>query len=346
MKSITYGYGNNGLFPYRYIKKRPSNLSETFVNPYKADKNKQSAETGNINSLKNLCKGYLTKGVSENTQRKIAKHCRVLGLSAEKRKVRNSKGNYIDHLCSFITLTLPCEQIHDDAEITKVILGTFLDKSRKLGLLQNYVWRAEKQKNGNIHYHILTDTFANFSMFRRLWYVALRRLDYLTRYTEKFSKMSYSEYHKQSFNAGKTPAQTATAYARGVRCRWSEPASCHVSYPNDISAVSKYVSKYTSKKDSNTENIVTGRVWSCSQSVSNAVKNFCSDGEFSKYWYHLGVEMMKRKTISTDFFSMVLFSYNSLVGWFTDSGDYAKTILQQFFQPCQFWKNSVGLQLE
>ena len=110
MKSITYGYGNNGLFPYRYIKKRSSTLSETFVNPYKADKTIQSAETGNINSLKNLCKGYLTKGVSENTQRKIAKHCRVLGLSAEKRKVRNSKGNYIDHLCSFITLTLPCEQ--------------------------------------------------------------------------------------------------------------------------------------------------------------------------------------------------------------------------------------------
>lgn len=345
MKSLSYGYGNNGQFPFRYTKcPRRSLIDNVIFDPDTGEEiifENQAVK----NSLANLNKGFSTSGVSQATRSKISKHCRVLALCAEKRKVRNSKGNYVDHLCTFITLTLPSEQRHEDQVITKEILGTFLDKCRKLGLLANYVWRAEKQKNGNIHYHIISDTFANFSLFRRLWYVALRKLNYLHAYTEKFSKMSYSDYNNQKFNAGKTPVETASAYARGVRSRWSEPPACHVDYLTDISTLSIYISKYVSKSDENNPNCVSGRSWSASQSVKDSVKNFCGDNQFSKDWYHIGTEMFTRKMIVRDFFTICLFSYNSLVNWFSDTFELSKKLLHQFFNPCEYWRNSVGLAL-
>lgn len=345
MKNLSYGYGNNGKYPYRYIKRGSRGIIDNVIVDPETGEEITFENQAVKNSLANLNKGFATSGVSQATRSKISKHCRVLALCAEKRKVRNSKGNYVDHLCTFITLTLPSEQRHDDQQITKEILGTFLDKCRKLGLLSNYVWRAEKQKNGNIHYHIVSDTFANFSLFRRLWYVAVRKLDYLSKYTEKFSAMSYPEYHAQKFNSGKTPAETAAAYARGVRCRWSEPAACHVDYLTDISTVSKYISKYVSKSDDKNPNCVSGRSWSASQSVKESVVNFCGNTEFSKDWYHVGTDLMKRKTIVTDFFSFCLFGFNSLIAWFSDTLEPAKKLLREFFTPCEYWRNSVGLQL-
>ena len=321
MNIPSYGYSNNGLQAIRYIRT-----------------GKRSGA-----SLKNLNKGFATLGVSRATQSKIAKHCRVLGMCATKRTVRNSAGKYLSHLCSFITLTLPSEQVHDDKEITKIVLGTFLDKCRKLGLLQNYVWRAEKQKNGNIHYHVLTDTFANYSLFKRIWFIALRKLGYMEAYHDKFSKMSFSDYSKLPFNKNRTPQQVVGAYAHGVRNRWSEPPSAHVDYLNSMETVAKYVGKYVSKSDPGNPNIVQGRTWGKSSSVSEAVKNICSNLEISKYWYSVGTELMNRGTFEGDFFSICKFKITSLFAWFPDAVQLFKDLYKSVFQPCDYWRNSVGL---
>lgn len=343
MNSLNYRYTSNGQFPVRSLITRGRSAGENTATSIDYETGEIIEIVLNQNSLKNLSKGFKTLGVSEATRRKIARHCRILGLASEKRSVRNSKGNYVDHLCKFITLTLPSEQIHDDKFITKHILGKFLDKCRKLGLLQNYVWRAEKQKNGNIHYHILTDTFANFSLFRRIWYSALRTAGYLQTYTAKFSTMDFKTYQLQKFNAGKTIHAISSAYAHGVRCHWNEPPACHTTDISDISAVAKYVSKYISKSDAENPNIVTGRCWGASQSVSSAVSDFTTNQEFCRSWYSMGTEIMNRKLISSDFYSICLFSFNSLVAWFSDCLKTAKELLHLHFTPCQYWRNSVGL---
>ena len=93
-------------------------------------------------SKENLNRGFKTKGISDATMKKIKTASRVLSYASEPQKVRNSKGEYIKHLCIFITLTLPFEQNHEDKIITKIVLGAFFDKCRKIGILNNYVWRA------------------------------------------------------------------------------------------------------------------------------------------------------------------------------------------------------------
>lgn len=322
MNEILYRYTNTGLFPIRYIARR--------------NYNEKSSE--------NLNKGFKTLGVSDATMSKIKTACRVLSYSANEQKVRNSKGEYRKHLCIFITLTLPFEQFHKDTEITKLILGTFFDKCRKLGILENYVWRAEKQKNGNIHYHIITDTFVNYSLVYRLWKQSLEKLNYLTEYSNKFKNMSYSEYRNLKQNINLDEKKVSEKYAKGVRENWKNPPCVKVDYLDNISSVSNYIAKYTSKNE-DSPNIVSGRVWSCSSSVASAVKLFKTDEEFNKFWYNVGFEMMKREVLHEDFFSMCLFKFTSLLAWFSDVGDYIKSKLLEVFQPCNYYARSMGLVL-
>lgn len=343
MKDRNFKYGNNGQYCFRYVASRGRSFRENSYNIYDYDKNEISTICTNENSLKNLTRGFRSGTVSEATRKKIAKYCRVLGIASEKRTVRNGKGEYIKFLTSFITLTLPSDQRHDDSFITKEILGVFLDKCRKLGMLQNYVWRAEKQKNGNIHYHILTDTFASFSFFKRIWHLACEKHGYISAYQNRFSSMAFETYRQQKFNAKRSASAVASAYATGQRTNWTNPPSLDIAHLDDISAVSKYVAKYISKNADGSDNIVNGRSWGASQSVTLAVKNFTGDNTISQFWYNVSTSVFTRKIITTDFFSMPIFSFNSLISWYGDVFTEVKKMLSGIFVPCQYWRNSVGL---
>lgn len=343
MREIVYSYSNNGIFPFRYVKraKRWVDHSQDILPGDLPGEIAEEKKRETQNS--NLVKGFETRRVSIATRRKIAKSCRILAIASVKRRVRFSSGNFGTHLNAFITLTLPSDQIHSDQEVTKLVLGNFLDRCRKIGLLSNYVWRAEKQKSGNIHYHILTDSFAYFSVYRRIWYLALRAHGYMAAYSSKFAAMSFNEYSRQDFNKGCTPATVAARYARGSRNNWSEPPCVDVEYVDSVESVAKYVSKYISKNGEEDNNIVQGRSWAASQSVSQSVKSFCTDQELNKFWFHSGAEIIKRKVIDFDFFSICKFKFSSLVAWFNDAQQYVINLLKSHFSPCEYWRNSVGL---
>lgn len=320
-----YKYTNNVDFPIRYTPTRRERKEQNEI------------------SLKNLNQGFETRGVSEVTRRKILQHCKMLSLLSKEVTVRNSKGYYVKHRTIFITLTLPSTQSHTDTEITKGCFSPFLDRCRKLGLLSNYVWRAEKQKNGNVHYHILTDTFCHFSLLRNLWLLCVDKLGYVKSYTEKFSKMSFEDYRSQPFNKNRTAHQVATAYAHGVRTKWKFPPSVSVDYIQDEKELQHYLSKYVSKDDKDSKNIVQGRVWSASQSVSEALKFFKGDNTINEFWYNVGVEIMKRECYISDFFQVCFFSFTSLISWFKDVKDQIFKLFKDIFEPCQYYRNSIGL---
>ncbi len=68
-----------------------------------------------------------------------------------------------------ITLTISAEQKHTDNECKRILLQKFLDYGRKTWLLTNYIWKAETQSNGNIHFHIITDTFIHKKAITSVW---------------------------------------------------------------------------------------------------------------------------------------------------------------------------------
>lgn len=82
----------------------------------------------------------------------------------------------------FITLTLSSDQIHSDQEIKSKILKPFIDSMCKVHDVEHYVWKAEAQKNGRIHFHVLINKYINHEWIRKQWNNCQEKLGYITRW--------------------------------------------------------------------------------------------------------------------------------------------------------------------
>lgn len=83
---------------------------------------------------------------------------------------------------TFMTLTLASEQIHSDNEIKRNCFQPFFTEIAKATKSTvNYVWRAESQHNGNIHFHILFDRYIDIKWARTTWNRLQDRLGYIER---------------------------------------------------------------------------------------------------------------------------------------------------------------------
>lgn len=85
----------------------------------------------------------------------------------------------------FFTLTLPAVQIHSDNEIKRIALNRFIITCQRKGLIEEWFWRAEKQKNGNIHFHFLTDKYFDKKQLQSIWNDCLDKLGYIDKFEEK-----------------------------------------------------------------------------------------------------------------------------------------------------------------
>lgn len=84
---------------------------------------------------------------------------------------------------NFITLTLPSPQIHADTDIYHRIFKPFVRWWRAKNPNLLYIWKAEKQDNGNIHFHITTNSFIHWRTLRTHWNKCCDSLGYCQRYT-------------------------------------------------------------------------------------------------------------------------------------------------------------------
>lgn len=101
---------------------------------------------------------------------------------AQSKTLKKSKFfRMIDYKLVFITLTLSSAQIHSDKEIKQRLLQPFIRIMRKRWNVINYVWKAEAQDNGNIHFHITTHRYIHWSEIRDTWNALQESLGYITR---------------------------------------------------------------------------------------------------------------------------------------------------------------------
>jgi hypothetical protein len=81
---------------------------------------------------------------------------------------------------NFFTLTLSDAQFHSDDWIKIHMLEPMLKWMKRQGC-NHYVWKAETQENGNIHFHISSNTFIHYKKFRDKW----NNLQYNSGYLER-----------------------------------------------------------------------------------------------------------------------------------------------------------------
>lgn len=73
----------------------------------------------------------------------------------------------------FLTLTVP-KQTESDYEIKRKCLTTFLYDLRRTKDVNLYVWRAESQLRGDIHFHVVLDRFVDEKYCRKRWFQLLK----------------------------------------------------------------------------------------------------------------------------------------------------------------------------
>lgn len=222
----------------------------------------------------------------------------------------------------FITLTLPSAQEHSTAVITNQCLNQFLTELRQEFGLTNYVWRLEFQKNGNVHYHIATDTFLDYDVIRPLWNRCLAKLGYVKRYRDKFNGMTLSNYITNYLDPKKNDVKTlAKRYAHGRASDWTEPPTVDVKSCTSGKSIAAYISKYFGKKDKsgtrsnrldNEENSSGLRLWFCSRGLSK-LKTIVSFHEVASVPFDVLFSSVPDALLRIyDYCTVIYFNYSTL----------------------------------
>jgi hypothetical protein len=171
-----------------------------------------------------------------------------------------------DFFLNFITLTLSSEQIHSDNEIKSHLLEPFLNTCRQKWQVISYIWRVEKQKNGNLHIHLITDRFIPWNELRNCWNMHQQKLGYITRYRD-----NQMEWHRSGFrfrpelSEKMSNARQYHAYKEGINNQWSNPNSTDVHGLRKINDARAYLTKYITKSDQSDD--IEGRLWGCSSNL-------------------------------------------------------------------------------
>lgn len=245
---------------------------------HNSENDKDEISEVNQSFLKSIRKnnGFL----SDHAKRKLFKSIDYLLITSDKKKVYSKvQKKYISFRIVFVTLTLQSDQIHSDKEITNKCFNQLLIELSKYHNVKKYVWRAEKQENGNIHYHLLINEFIEWSELRKRWNRICNKLGYVDSYQKK-----QKEFFKNGFRLSNNPndkrtiGQQRKAYIIGQKSDWTSPNSTDIHDTRKIRDIKRYVGKYMAKQpEVNLEElnpdseilIVDGRLWSCSQNLSN-----------------------------------------------------------------------------
>ncbi len=140
----------------------------------------------NQNSLNNLDKKYTSTELSRASIKKIKERASwLVKLAKIKKPLKLEYFLKNSYKVSFITLTLSASQVHSDVEIKTKLLESFLLKARRYHGLATYIWKAELQRNGNIHFHILTPSYIPFFKLKYLWNEVQNSLGYIDRFEAK-----------------------------------------------------------------------------------------------------------------------------------------------------------------
>jgi hypothetical protein len=245
-------------------------------------------------SKRNLKNNKRTNDISPNAAKRLNRAVSWLCQLSDVKKVYSKKLNKkFTFRCSFVTLTLPASQCHSDNIIKSKLLNSFLNHARLYWGVKAYVWRAEKQKNGNIHFHIMWDKFVIYWLIRKVWNRCCEQLGYITLFA--------------------------------ARCPGRTPNSTDVHSVRNVKDIRKYIGKYMTKQGEGVT--VDGRTWGLSQSLSR-LKNIvidCVDDISTEFNYLC--ERMQDKVSKSDYFCTLLCRFDD---WRSFQAQKLKSVFDNF----------------
>lgn len=284
------GYTNNFAEYYKFI---PAGLVLYIQQEY-LDNNHNS--NINFSELFGTEKTTYHGEITFHSQRRMSKCLQLLLDIAEPKWMTNPQTNKrFKFKLAFQTLTLSSIQDpYTDKEIKKYLLEPYLRIMRRKGM-KNYVWKSELQKNGNIHFHILTDTFILYSEIRDIWNNLQSKYHFITNFENKYG-------HR-------------------------DPNSTDVKAVTRDNETLAYLKKYMLKKSDKTNQLKTnieylektkGKVWDCSQNlkIPNRSADFLTDELWRIILHHSQSKTIRG--IEDDYYKLYFFDKSKRSQLFPD----------------------------
>jgi len=215
--------------PVQFIKARPFSFVTYFYNI-----DRSTSKRHNETSLINLSKKYSSNNLSEGAKKRLKKCInsqvlRDISFLKSNRKKYPHRNTFL----TMVTLTLSSKQIHCDKFIKEKLLNTFLVNCRRMFPNLSYVWKAEVQKNGNLHFHIISNLRLQSWELQLLW----NKIQDYYGYLEDFKK----EYNR------------------------TNPPSTQICYLRKIKNVQAYLTEYMIKNEETRP--ICGKCWSASEDL-------------------------------------------------------------------------------
>lgn len=219
------------LLSYPVLQIRKNKVIEYQLTEYRSyAKSEEQLEI--INSCRAPYSGEITAAAQKRMKRCLLLWAESLELFNVKYR-HEVKAN--ERKLVFLTLTLSAVQVHSDREVKSKILKPFMRWLRESKSCDNYIWKAEVQKNGNIHFHVIIDQFVVKDEIRFKWNECQDNLGYFAQYQRKF----------------------------GVK----QAPSTQIEVVQNQDQIERYIAKYISKQEHT--RTIEGRLWEASNKVKS-----------------------------------------------------------------------------
>lgn len=184
--------------------------------------------------------------MSPGQQKRLKYACSMLQILSKELTATNWKfKKQFNYRLAFITVTLPALNNNiSDSDMKNIYFKNFLNILRSKYGLRHYVWKAEAQKNGNIHFHLIANIYIHFAILRYEWNKCIRKTGLVQEFNLKFG--------------------------------YNDPNSTDIHSVKKIKHLGSYLIKYMSKKDKDKREI-SGKLWNCSESLK-FTKRLCISG--------------------------------------------------------------------
>jgi len=138
-------------------------------------------------NMSKIRKGRYSGRMTEGARKRLSKAICLLVQSAKPSWITNTvTGRLHYHRLSFITLTIASDKNITARQGYDLLLNHFLDWLTRTKGVKSFIWKAELQTRGQLHYHITVPNFIDHREIRDKWNELQHRAGLLDGFFQKF----------------------------------------------------------------------------------------------------------------------------------------------------------------
>lgn len=239
--------------------------------------------------------------VTNCSRKRLTKAIEFMITAAPEKKILMDNGSYLKFRINFITLTISCtSKMVKGKEAHKQLLEPFLLWLKRKHGCKMYLWKAELQERGQLHYHLMTDCYVPWRWIRDKWNALQKENGYLEDYYYGYDEESGQQ--RYSYDANSTDVHSIYKEKDLVGYVKKE--------------IFKYIKKIGSElgKDIQNKQTIEGKIWDCSLNIKQARYYATEVDSMTDYRFNNAIVKRATNVIRTD--NCFIYEFDRNPAWF------------------------------